>query len=65
MIIDCVKYEFMKVLRNGKLTSGTIADNFLRRNEIEEVLASQENANTQISINEYADNIYEVNSETD
>ena len=61
---DCVKYEFVKVSRNGKLTSGTIADNFLRENEIEEVLASQENANTQISIDEYADNIYEVNSET-
>lgn len=39
---DCVKYEFVKVSRNGKLTSGTISDNFLRENEIEEVLASQE-----------------------
>ena len=64
--LNSVLYEWREFDLNGKKVTGTISKNFLQENEEEHVLSIQNRSDkyTHISIKEYEENMYDVNSET-
>lgn len=64
--LNSVLYEWREFDLNGKKVTGSISKNFLQENEEEHVLSIQNRSDkyTHISIKEYEENMYDVNSET-
>lgn len=64
--LNSVLYEWREFEINGKKVTGTISKNFLQENEEEHVLSIQNGSDkyTHITLNEYEENMYDVNSET-
>lgn len=64
--LNSVLYEWREFDLNGKKVTGSISKNFLQENEEEHVLSIQNRSDkyTHISIKEYEENMYDVNSKT-